>query len=171
MERMKFLLVFLMAFTVVPAWAQEKPAARSSVPPRFVTVLQTNPRKGELELSNVTVRFVPETRTRAVERDGKVEEEERTTIATVYEESMVGTVVLESAQVFEAGGKKLSGEEVLKRVAVGTVVAVSADGKEVSPAYLGALAKDTLIFVSPQLAMQAAVKAHAAPGALLKPRR
>jgi hypothetical protein len=54
-----------------------------------------------------------------------------------------------ASQVFEAEGKKLSSDEVWKRVVSGRVVLVSGDGKEVDTAYRSTLAKDTLIFVSP----------------------
>jgi hypothetical protein len=157
MARLILVVVLQLSIFVSTALAQEVPRARPGVPPRFVTVLQINQRQGEIDLANVTVRFVPETRVRAVKQDGKVENVTETVMKPVYEERMVGRVALVSAEVFEAGGKKLSREDVLKRVAVGTIVVISADGKPVNPAYLRLLANETLVIDSPQIAMQGAV--------------
>jgi hypothetical protein len=172
MGRTQLLVVLFSAIAAAigarTASAQEKPQSFRGVPPRFVTVLQIDQQAGEQELVNVTVRFVAEEVIRQVKQDGKVEEATETIHKPVYEEKMVGSIALDSADVFEAGGKKLSSDEVWKRVAVGAAVVVSADGKKVNPAYLRALAKDTLVFVSPQIALQAA---GARGGALLFPRK
>jgi hypothetical protein len=67
----------------------------------------------------------------------------------VYEERSE-VINVKRAWVFEGSGKELSTDEVWKRVAAGVAVAVSVDGKDVGPAYLKALAKETLVIVSPQ---------------------
>jgi hypothetical protein len=97
---------------------------------------------------------MPEEVTRKGNRDENENPATQTKLLPVYEEQ-VRDVPLDSAQFSEAGGKKLSSEDILKRVAVGTIVVISADGKPVDPAYLKTLAKDTLVVVSPVFAMQA----------------
>jgi membrane-associated protease RseP (regulator of RpoE activity) len=76
----------------------------------------------------------------------------------VYEHfGLTLSTAMEAFQVFDVDGQKLNDDEVWKRMAVGTVVAVSADAKKVDPTFLKTLAKDTLVVVSPIYAVNAAM--------------
>ena len=50
-------------------------------------------------------------------------------------------------QVYDGGGKKLTTEDLLKRVKVGSVVIVAADENKVDPAYLAVLKEDAIVLV------------------------
>src|SRR5688572_21932041 len=100
-------LVFYFGIAVSTAVAQEKPGNWPGVPPRFVTVSRINPQQGEMDLTQVTVRFVREEVVTRVEQDGKLEEVTRTVLRPVYEESFAARVTLDSANISEAGGSKL----------------------------------------------------------------
>jgi hypothetical protein len=104
-----------------------------------------------VELASVIVRFVAEERIRKVERDGTVEEVTETVSKPVYEERIAGTFALAAVDIHEAGGRKLGGDEALKRLAQGSVVVVSADGQPVAAEYLRCLAKETVVIVPPAL--------------------
>jgi hypothetical protein len=54
---------------------------------------------------------------------------------------------LRDLDIYDATGKKLTTEEFLKRVKVGTVVVVAADESRVDPAFLNVLKEDTVILV------------------------
>jgi hypothetical protein len=155
MSRTKRLVVLWLAITGSAGAAEEQARERSSVPPRLATVLEVRQKEGELVLTSVTVRNVVEQRVRVEVVNGKAEEVAYTMMKPVYEERSE-IIDLKRAWVFEGSGKELSKEEVLKRVAAEMAVAVSVDGKDISPTYLRALAKETLVIVSPQ---------HAVPGA------
>jgi len=167
MVRTKLLVVLSLAIAASTAAAQEKPKMLTSVSPRFVTVFEINQRQGVLDLVSVTVRFAAKTVKMDVKKDGKLQTVTKTVYEPVYEKH-IGRLALKSAEVFDAGGKKLSSEDVWKRVAVGATVLVSADGNKVDSVYLSALAKDTLVFVSPQYVLPTAPTAVAPPGPLPK---
>jgi hypothetical protein len=135
MKRVTLLVAVCLGVAPSLGVADEKPGISSGVPPFLVTVGSINRQKGEIGLRNRTVRFVWEPNRRAV-----------------YEEHG-WTLTLASTQVFDVKGKKLTSEELWKRIAAGAVVAVSADGKEVDPGFLKAFAKDTLVFVSAEYAV------------------
>jgi hypothetical protein len=153
---MRRTVVFVGLFLVVgaaSARSDEKQApVTPGVPPRLVTVLGINEEKGELELVDRTVRFVSEAQSANTNEGGNIEV--RSKLFPVYEEKILGTAALESTEVAEAGGKTLGRDEVLKRVTAGSVVVVSMDGKQVAPRFLKLLAKETLVIVSPPLAVQ-----------------
>jgi len=151
MLRTKLLVVIALSVIVSTTTAEEKPAPSSGVPPLFRKVFQIDEQPARLTLTNRTVHFVSEKVAREVKRDGNADTETQTILKRVYEER-VSDVPLDSAQVSEAGGKQLSREDILKRVAVGKIVVISADGMPVDPAYLKTLAKDTLVVVSPVFA-------------------
>jgi hypothetical protein len=165
MRQPTLLVVVSLAIASGTAMAQEKPRTAPGVPPRFVIVSQINQQQGELVLTGVTMRFVAEQRVKQVERGGKIEEIVETIRRPVYE-SRTEIVALDSTDVYEAGGKKLDRESVWNRAAAGTAAVVSADGKKVDSAYLKALAKDTLVIVSPQVTISPTVPDG---GALLLP--
>jgi hypothetical protein len=130
--------------------AIEAPRMPAGVPPHLVTVGSIDLQKGEIGLQNRTVRFVWEPNRKAV-----------------YEERG-WTLTVESAEAFDANGKKLKREELWKRIAVGAVVALSADAQEVDPAFLEALAKDTLVFVSAEHAVNHVPQAERPAEVLLR---
>lgn len=117
------------------AQADEKPAVHVAVPPRFVTIGRIDKQKGEIELRELTVRFVwdPDRR-------------------EVYEESS-WTLLPDSMEAFDVNNNKLPKDQLWKRLAVGAAAAVSADAKKIDPIYLKALAKDTVVFVSLEYAV------------------
>jgi hypothetical protein len=115
--------------------------------PQFATVSSIDPQQNALFLETVTTRVGAVILAREEERNGKVVRLTQTIYKPVYE-TQVRPLALETAEVFEAGGKKLSSEEIWKRVAVGATVLVSVDGQPVDSASLRTLAKDTLIFMS-----------------------
>ena len=149
MIRTKLLVVLTLIVAATTAAAQEKVEIPTGLPPTFATVIATNKPQAVLELGDITVRMVPEERVQQVEKDGKIEDVKYTVYRPVYEQH-IRKIELKSAEVFDARGKKLKSEEVWKRLATGAIVLVSADGKSVDPAYLGVLAADTLVIVSPQ---------------------
>jgi hypothetical protein len=133
------------------AVAQEKPKTPTGLPPTFATVIALDKPQAVLDLAEVTVSMVPEERVKLVTKDGKAVEVRYTVYRPVAEQH-IRKLELKSAEVFDARGKKLGSEEVWKRLAVGATVLVSTDGRAVDPAYLGVLAQDALVFVSPQYA-------------------
>ncbi len=83
--------------------------------------------------------------------DGSARIVERIAPKPVYEQRVL-KLKLKNAEVFEPSGRKLDGEELWKRLAIGATVVIPVDGKAVDSAYLRVLAKDTLVFVSWQCA-------------------
>jgi hypothetical protein len=151
MVRTKLLVVLSLVIAATMATAQEKPKTPTGLPPTFATVVVLDKPQAVIDLAEVTVRMVPEERVKLVTKDGKAEEVKYTVLRPVAEQH-IRRLELKSAEVFDARGKKLGSEEVWKRLAVGATVLVSADGQSVDPAYLGVLAQDALVFVSPQYA-------------------
>ena len=145
MGRLKF--VFALSLTLVTsiAIAEEKPNAAPIVPPRFVTVHQIDKPYGTIALTAVTLRFVARAPAKEKETGGlngpKVKPVYETRVL-LYEPGF--------GEVFDAEGKKLTDEDIWKRVKVGAIVLVSADGSKVHPEYLETIAKETLVFVLPQ---------------------
>jgi hypothetical protein len=148
MQRFKLLVAVCLVIASGTAIAQEGPETMPGVPPNFVIVSDINQQQGELVLTGVMTLFVAEQRLRQVETNGRVEEIVETIRKPAFE-SRTEKVALDTTDVYEAGGKKLDRETVLKRAAVGTVAVASADGKKVDAVYLKAIAKDTLVIVSP----------------------
>jgi hypothetical protein len=152
MVRTKLLVVLSLGIAGATAGAQEKAKTPKGLPPTFAIVLAMDKAEAVLDLGDTTVRMVSEERAKRVEKDGKVEAVKYTVYKPIGEQH-VRKLELKSAEVFTRG-KKLSTEEVWKRLTVGATVLVSVDGKSVDPAYLGVLAQDTLVFVSPQYAQR-----------------
>lgn len=133
-------LLLVIAFR--SAHADDAPqAAKMAMGPRLATVARVDQEKGEIELREVTSRVVwnPQ-RTVLYEQRG-----------------LTLSPTLEAFDVFDVDGQKLTDDEVWKRMAVGTVVAVSTDAKKVDPMFWKTLAKDTLVVVSPMYAANAAM--------------
>ena len=133
--------------------AQEKAKAPTGPPPEFVTVLAMDKAEGVLELGYSIVREGEHIRIEYtyVADDGSIRTVERISPKPVYEQRVL-KLKLKNAEVFEPSGRKLGGEEVWKRLGLGATVVIPVDGKAVDSAYLRALAKDTLVFVSWQCA-------------------
>lgn len=122
------------------AQADEKPVVHvalppGAVPPRFVTIGRIDEEKREIVLHEPSVRFVWNPDRRAV-----------------YE-VRVWTLLLNSIEAFDVNNNKLPKDQLWKRLAVGTVAAVSPDAKKIDPFFLKALAKDTVVFVSLEYAV------------------
>ncbi len=148
MERIAMFSFVLLGIAAGIAQADEKPKAAAvwvPVPPRLVTVGRVDQQKGEIDLRNLTVRFVWEPNRKAIYEDHG------------------WTLSLASAEVFDVENKKLTNDELWKRIAVGAVVAISADAKKVDRAFLKALAKDTLVFVSPEYAVNSVLQSARQP--------
>jgi len=123
-----------------PGQADDAPqAAQAAIGPRLATVARVDQEKGEIELREVMSRVVWNPQRKVV-----------------YEHfGLTLSTAMEAFEVFDVDGQKLTDDEVWKRMAVGTVVAVSADAKKVDPMFLKTLAKDTLVVVSPMYAVNA----------------
>jgi hypothetical protein len=134
------LLLLVIAFR--GARADDAPqAAKMAMGPRLATVARVDQENGEIVLREVMSRVVWNP--------------QRT---VVYEQrGFTLSPAMEAFDVFDVNGHKLTDDEVWKRIAVGTVVAVSADAKKVDPMFLKTLAKDTLVVVSPMYAVNAAM--------------
>jgi len=70
---------------------------------------------------------------------------------------MVELDKLKDLTITTAGGKEVSKEDAIKKLAKGGVVVISADGKKVSAAYLKVFKDDVLVLTSPDLRGSVAV--------------
>jgi hypothetical protein len=152
-----FFLLLLIAFRSAQA-ADAPQAEKAAIGPRLVAVARVDQQNGEIELREVMSRVVWNP--------------QRT---VVYEQrGFTLSPAMEAFDVFDVNGHKLTDDEVWKRIAVGTVVAVSADAKTVDAMFLKVLAKDTLVVVSPMYAaiMLPGTKEHPViPQAALPPNK
>jgi hypothetical protein len=101
-----------------------------------ITVLRAEPVKVAVQITeivNVGGQQVPVTKT--VTRD-----EQRIVYVTLS---------LKNAQVQTASGLRLETADAFKRLKPGMAVVVSADGKAVSPAYLGIVQPETIVLIPP----------------------
>lgn len=142
MPRNALFAFVLLAIAFRSARADDAPqAAKAAIGPRLVAVARVDQQNGEIELREVMSRVVWNP--------------QRT---VVYEQrGFTLSPAMEAFDVFDVNGHKLTDDEVWKRIAVGTVVAVSADAKTVDAMFLKVLAKDTLVVVSPMYAANAAM--------------
>jgi hypothetical protein len=141
-------VVVLLLIVATGVMADDKPKL-PSVPPRLVIVGKLDRQNAQIELWSHTVRFVWESAA-AKKQD---ETGEGTRIRKSVYETQAWTLALKSAEAFDAQGKKVNPDEVWRRIAVGSVVAIAADDRPVDALYLSALAKDMLVFVSPEYAV------------------
>ena len=148
-------LVVLVGGAVAP---DQAPRAFPGPPPRFVTVGGVDLQTGRLRFINTAVGFVLEPNPAAE----KIQlGEGKTAIKSVYRpvyESRGEELEIDSAVVSEAGGEELTREEVLKRAVIGTPMVVSADGRSIDPTFMKAIAKGTLVVVSPRMSIQTAIQ-------------
>jgi hypothetical protein len=121
MVRCSFVGVVVALAALSPAWAQEKVALPKGQAPHFCIVTEVN--KDGL----VIMQFGP----------------------TKGEFTMVSKYkpVFKEIDAFDPKGKKLTADEVAKRLKPGSVVLISVDEKPVDPAYLAIVKDDTVILV------------------------
>lgn len=112
-------------------------------PPRLILVKLD----GDRLVSRVTVtEVVPVTRKVEVNNNGKIEVRE----VTAYETRLrvvEHAIETKKATITTAGGKKLSLDDLKKRLAKPQVVVVSGDGKPIDEAYLKVLDRDAIVIV------------------------
>ena len=152
------ILVNVAASQAPPVVPPPPPAAPAHIlPPRFAMVGAIDKDKNALELCEVHMSFVPveveKIVVRDVVRNGKIEKEEvRLKVMefrSVFETKMT-RVALDSSQMYDAAGQKLTGKEVIDRLRVGSAVLIAADGNRVDAVFTNLLTKDAIIIV-PQL--------------------
>jgi len=142
----------LLALLAVPgglAVAQEKTATPQGPPPRFMVVGQVQRDQGLLMLNDYMQ--VAETRVRreVVEKGGQK-------IVVEVPETVYRTVVRQTAwhlkhvQVFTSQGRKLVGEDGLRRLTAGRTILVTEEAEGVDPAYRALLAPDALVVILPR---------------------
>jgi hypothetical protein len=146
MGRLKFVFALSVTLVTTIAIAEEKPNAAPIVPPRFVTVWDLDKSNGKIALTTVTVRFVVRAPAKEKEADRELNGPK---VKPVYE-TRVESYEPGVGEVFDTQGKKLTDEDIWKKVKVGAIALVSGDGNKVHPVYLEMIAKETLIFVLPQ---------------------
>jgi hypothetical protein len=155
MVRLGLVVAVSMSILASTAIAQEKPKVPTGPPPVFRTVTSIDKAMSELELAEIQTKFVAETVNEEVKKEGKVELRSKAIFKPVYVQVRT-KLALASAEVFDAAGKKLSREDVPKRLTAGATVLVSADGKKVDTVYLSVITADTLVLVSPEYVKPAA---------------
>jgi hypothetical protein len=133
-----------------------------AAPPRLTTVAAFDEQEGELTIASIAVRFVWESIPGETGSDGDAGPSQGVCRRPVFE-TRGWTMALDAATFFDASGAKLTTDEIADRIKVGSVVAVSVDGNAVDPAYLAALAKETLVIVSPEYAVNNVEMATDAP--------
>lgn len=149
--------VVLCGIAVHSLAADEAAQMPLGAPPRLVTVARLDPQQGEIDLRSTRVRFVWETAPQKAEPDQPAQRAPETVRKRIYETDS-WRLSLSTAEAYDTQGTKLADEEVWKRIKVGAAVAISADAEQVDPVYLAVLAKDTVVFVSPEYAVNNVLK-------------
>ena len=160
MVRTNVWAVLALGIAATTAAAQEKTKISKGPPPEIVTVVAMDEEQGVLDLEYVGVVEMEKVRvkntyTNRVKHEDTVRDEVRTLEAIIDKpiyKPRVLKLKLKFTEVFDPSGRKLDGEVVWKRLAVGATVVIPVDGMPVDSDYLRALAKDTLVLVSPQCA-------------------
>jgi hypothetical protein len=126
---MRALLAVVSASCVATAaWADDPSAAPKGPPPRFMTVGKIEPDK-----CLFTCHYMNE-----IHRIGVVHEPRE----------MV--VFLAKARIASAGGEPIATSDLWKRLKPGQTVLLAADGRNIDPAYLTIVRKDTVVIIIPQ---------------------
>jgi hypothetical protein len=128
------------------AFGQPEQVPQAS-PPTIVTVKEVRADRGELVCDLLVAERVEVTRTKVIEEKGVKKEVAEKTFVTRAVPTQV-TFPLKASTFLTVGGKKVTDEDVAKRVTPGTLLFVSVGGKP-DPAYLKVLRDDTLILVTP----------------------
>ncbi|WLD12546.1 hypothetical protein [Planctellipticum variicoloris] len=147
MDRFIVALGFLGGLVTSQVIAQEGTKVRASPPPTFMTVTRINDARNSIALTETRAVVLQHYRPSKVVEDGV---EKVITTVTAENTSVVvrKTMSLKATEAFDVAGSKLSHEELAKRLTIGAVVFVSADGKAVPPQYLKALSADAVVLVS-----------------------
>lgn len=135
------------------AATQEEADAPKGPPPEFVTVVAIDKEQAVLELEytyEAGLQYVTlESKYKGA--DGSDRTLKVMTPKPVLKQRVL-KLKLEYADAFDPSGRKLNIEDVWNRLTVGATVLIPVDGQMVDSAYLRTLAKETLVFVSPQCA-------------------
>lgn len=131
--------------------------AQQAQPPVFKTIAGIDMNKGQIQFVEIITRSVPVQKQVAKEVivvvNGKQQKKIVTDVVTVYEfVQEQRTISHDAAQtrVITPDGKQLPIDEVWKRLKVGGVVVVSANGDAPAPIYLRTLNADTLVLMLPR---------------------
>src|SRR5262249_10161916 len=117
--------------------------------PQPMQVVALMDKEGNLLIRQTTTAYVPETRQRIVQKDGRNVTETFTTYVAVYrtvEYRVKGRV----SRVFAPDGRPGAGNARARRPARKTPLLLSADGKRVDPFYLQVMKTGTLLLVLPR---------------------
>ena len=106
-------------------------------------------KEGNLLIRQTTTAYVPETRQRIVQKDGRNVTETFTTYVAVYR-TVEYRVKSKGFQVRGLDGKAVDRNTLARRLARETPMLLSADGKPVDPFYLQVLKAGTLVLVLPR---------------------
>ena len=147
MVRTNVWAVLALGIAATTAAAQEKTKISKGPPPEIVTVVAMDEEQGVLDLEYVGV--VEMEKVRVKNTYTKRVKHKDTVLATrsgrwrpsidkpIYKPRVL-KLKLKYTEVFNASGKKLAGEQVWKRLAVGSTVVIPVDGKPVDSDYLRA---------------------------------
>src|SRR5215471_13661565 len=114
----RLILLATACLAIVSGTSAEEAPPKVLVPPRLYVVSRIDQNKGEIVATCQTVRFMWQP-----------------TRIPIYETAVVD-LPLASTDCFDVQGKKVTAEEIYKRLAVGAVIAVSADTCAVDPVFL-----------------------------------
>jgi hypothetical protein len=145
-----FGVLALLVLLVGSVAAQDKgPAFPQTVAPEFNQVWAVN--RGKEVLGLVVQEQVPVARevTVPVDRDGRQVKEKRT-ITEMVTVTRVQEFAVQDLQASDGAGKKLTGDELLRRIKVGQMVLTTRDPKGVDPAFRAVLSPDAVILVLPK---------------------
>jgi hypothetical protein len=115
-------------------------------PPTLKIVANVDKDKGHITFVDTVIKYVPVQKEIVEIVNGQQVKKVVTEYAAVQEQRMSVTDVGNS-RVITPDGKQLPIDEVWKRVAKGTVIAMSGDGNQPAAAYLRALSAETLIVI------------------------
>jgi len=132
--------------TPVPRDAPKVEAEAAKAAPRIVTA---SVKDDKLVLRNTCTVAVPVTVVRKVKnKDGK-EEDVAVTTARTETRNVEQSYELKKVTATTAGGKKVSADDLKKKLAKARPVVVSADGNAVDESYLKLFDKDVIVLVVP----------------------
>ena len=122
----------------------------SGPPPDFMTVAEKKTAEGHLHLYRFVQVPVTEIRKRVIEQDGrKVEVEEAVTRMVVKTEAVA--LALKDIKAQTADGKALTGDDLARRLAPGSVVLTTYAVENLAPAFLKVVKADTVIITLPTI--------------------
>jgi len=125
------------------ALAQDAP---KGAPPTLKVVASIDKEKGQIVYIETIVRLVPVQRAIVETVNGQAVKKVVTEYVSEYVQEMRVTQIANS-RVITPDGKQMPIDEVWKRLAKGTVIAISGDGNQPAQAYLRALNPEILIII------------------------